>query len=219
MERKQRRRQILEAARSVFAARGFHQSSVADIIEEAGIARGTFYLYFESKRAIFGELVDQFLVAMKNNVRRVEIGAHLPPPYEQLRANFSRAVALFLEDRDMSVILLNHAQGLDEDSDRKLQEFYDAMALALQRAVEGGQALGLVSIEDTEIAARVMLGGIKEVIHYLVVQDAEPREREQLVDDLVQLIFCGVIDGGLKQLREPVSRVPDSIAHLERGGT
>ncbi len=44
MVREQRREQVLDAAKAVFAKKGFHRSSIADIIQRAGIARGTFYL-------------------------------------------------------------------------------------------------------------------------------------------------------------------------------
>jgi len=43
-----RRNQILEAAASVFAAKGFHPTTIKDIAKEAGIADGTIYNYFES---------------------------------------------------------------------------------------------------------------------------------------------------------------------------
>ena len=48
-----RRAHLLLAARSVFASLGYHRSNVSAIIAEAGVARGTFYNYFESKRACF----------------------------------------------------------------------------------------------------------------------------------------------------------------------
>jgi len=51
-----RREEILEAARRVFAARGFRGTTIADVAEEAGTALGTIYLYFPSKEAVFGAL-------------------------------------------------------------------------------------------------------------------------------------------------------------------
>ena len=57
--RESRRAHILHTALEVFATNGYHQTRVSDIIEAAGIARGTFYLYFESKSAIFLELLEQ----------------------------------------------------------------------------------------------------------------------------------------------------------------
>ncbi len=51
------RRRLLEAAESVFADLGYHDASIVKITEAAGVAQGTFYLYFESKKEIFDELV------------------------------------------------------------------------------------------------------------------------------------------------------------------
>ncbi len=204
MRRGHRRQAVLDAARVVFAERGYHAASVANIIEEARIARGTFYLYFESKRAVFSELVDQFLAALRNSVKGLKIGREENPPHEQLRANFSRVLALLGEEPEMAVILLDHAHGLDEESDRKLLEFYDQMAHGLERALEAGRALGLVSIEDTEIAARAVLGGLKEVVRFLTIHGGEPRDHERLVDDLLRVTLRGVLDGPMKQLLEPV---------------
>jgi AcrR family transcriptional regulator len=51
------RRRLLDAAERVFGELGYHEASVVKVADEAGVAAGTFYLYFDSKRAIFDELV------------------------------------------------------------------------------------------------------------------------------------------------------------------
>ncbi|MGO2745053.1 TetR/AcrR family transcriptional regulator [Microbacterium sp.] len=51
------RRKLLEAAESVFAELGYHEASIVKITEGAGVALGTFYLYFDSKQTIFEALV------------------------------------------------------------------------------------------------------------------------------------------------------------------
>ncbi|HEY3609897.1 MAG TPA: TetR/AcrR family transcriptional regulator [Pseudonocardiaceae bacterium] len=51
------RLRILDAAEKVFAELGFHAASIVKITEAAGVAQGTFYLYFESKQAIFEEVL------------------------------------------------------------------------------------------------------------------------------------------------------------------
>jgi len=56
----ERRRQILDAARDVFARRGYHAATIDDIVAATGVARGTFYLYFDDKRAVFEALIDGF---------------------------------------------------------------------------------------------------------------------------------------------------------------
>src|SRR5262245_45948610 len=55
----QTRRTLLEAASRLFAARGYHNTSVPDIVREAGVGHGTFYEYFSSRRAILIDLTQQ----------------------------------------------------------------------------------------------------------------------------------------------------------------
>ncbi len=52
------RQRILDAAEGVFAELGYHDASVVRITETAGVAQGTFYIYFPGKKELFDELVD-----------------------------------------------------------------------------------------------------------------------------------------------------------------
>jgi AcrR family transcriptional regulator len=51
------RQRLLEAAEQVFADLGYHEASIVKITESAGVAQGTFYLYFQGKKEIFEELM------------------------------------------------------------------------------------------------------------------------------------------------------------------
>ena len=80
--REHRRALILRAAVETFSARGYHRTRIADIIKSAGIARGTFYLYFDSKNAIFLELLDTLLDEFLSGIEGVETGPGAPPVYD-----------------------------------------------------------------------------------------------------------------------------------------
>ena len=71
-KRKARREEILTAAQRVFSIRGYHATSIADVIEAAGISRGTFYLYFDGKDALFLDLIDLFTQHIMNVVEVVD---------------------------------------------------------------------------------------------------------------------------------------------------
>ena len=55
-----RREDILQAAREVFRQSGYEKAHMADIAQRAGVAKGTVYLYFESKRALLDALCDRY---------------------------------------------------------------------------------------------------------------------------------------------------------------
>lgn len=52
------RRRLLDAAEDVFGEMGYYEASVSEITRRAGVAQGTFYIYFHSKRETFVELVE-----------------------------------------------------------------------------------------------------------------------------------------------------------------
>ena len=62
--------EILEAARVVFAKKGFHDATVDDIAEAAGVAKGTVYLYYRSKREIYFEALKFGIASMNRDVQR-----------------------------------------------------------------------------------------------------------------------------------------------------
>lgn len=63
------RARILDAAEQVFGAKGYHQGTILDITRAAGIAQGTFYLYFPSKLDIFGQLVRARIRDLRERIR------------------------------------------------------------------------------------------------------------------------------------------------------
>src|SRR5271163_2712802 len=104
MERQARRAQVLRHAKRIFARKGYHRTNVADIIARARIARGTFYLYFENKRDLFEELLEQVLRELAHRIQRIRLGPDEPEPAEQLRDNLRRVVAFVLNERDLTSI-------------------------------------------------------------------------------------------------------------------
>lgn len=60
-EHEERRNEILDAAQALFYSQGYDQTSIQDIINAVGIAKGTFYHYFGSKNALLNELIERML--------------------------------------------------------------------------------------------------------------------------------------------------------------
>ncbi|MDI6023661.1 TetR/AcrR family transcriptional regulator [Leucobacter sp. UT-8R-CII-1-4] len=69
------RRRILEAAEDVFAEHGYHEASIVKVTERAGVALGTFYLYFDSKRSVFEALVLDLNGRVRQSMSEAMVGA------------------------------------------------------------------------------------------------------------------------------------------------
>jgi len=164
VEKQARRAQVLRHAKRIFARKGYHRTNVADIIARARIARGTFYLYFQNKKDLFEELLEQVVSELRSRIHRLRVGPDQPDPVEQLRANLRRVLNFVFAERELTDILLNHSVGFDRELDLKIRDFYEKIADAIQRSLDLGIEMGLVRECDTRITAYCILGGIKQVV-------------------------------------------------------
>lgn len=191
--RQSRRLALLAVARRVFSEKGYHNTSIDDLIAGAGVARGTFYLYFQSKRAIFDELLEGLFVTLQASVHRIDVGPDAPPPLEQMNATVDRVLATLLENREIAHILLREAVGIDDDFDRKLTDFYGRIAAMIASALETGQVMGLVRNCDNGIVARCVLGSVKEVVYRAFIdQDPAVIDLHRLGREVIAFTLKGV---------------------------
>jgi AcrR family transcriptional regulator len=191
--RAERRTAVLAAARRIFADKGYHATSIDDIIEAAGIARGTFYLYFESKRAIFDELLDELFTTLQSTVKRIEVGPGALPPVEQMDATVDRVMQTLVENREMARILLREAVGIDDEFDAKLAQFYGRIEALIVSAVQTGQQMSLVRKCDPELVAHAILGAAKELVHWAFVKrDPTELNLEHLGRELIAFTLKGL---------------------------
>jgi AcrR family transcriptional regulator len=187
-----RREQILRCARRLLAERGYHRTSVADIIERAGVSRGTFYLHFSSKRAVFEEFLEGFFARLAATVRRIDVGEGAPPAIDQMRANAMGLVTILLRERDATRVLLREA-GIDAEFDRKLDEFYGRLLARIIGGIELGQKMGLVRPCRPDVTAACILGSFKEVVYrYAVAGDKTPEASvlaEEILGYVIRALF------------------------------
>ncbi len=72
-----RRNEILDTAQNLFYSKGYEQTSVQDIIDAVGIAKGTFYHYFRSKQHMLDAMIDRILLQTIQTLERVVNDDHL----------------------------------------------------------------------------------------------------------------------------------------------
>jgi AcrR family transcriptional regulator len=188
-----RREQILFHAANLFGSRGYHAVSISDIIQAAGIARGTFYLYFDNKHAIFEELLDRLVVRIKSCIKKVDISKGAPPVEAQLVSNLTAVLDLLIKDRALLSILLEGAVGLDKGFARKLAEFYDQITDTIAGSLALGQAMGLIRSCDARIAALAAVGGLKEVLHDALRKDEDMENLETVASRVLDIYMGGVL--------------------------
>jgi AcrR family transcriptional regulator len=178
------RRRLLDAAEKVFGALGYHDASVVKLAEEAGVAAGTFYLYFDSKKAIFDELVRDLNKRVRHAMK--EASSQGATRLEQELLGFD-AYFRFTSDHPALYRIIRQAEFV---SPEMLRYHYDRLSHgyveALQSAVESGE----VGTLDAEVAAWALMGlGEMVGMRWILWGDGGPLPQRVRIE-LRRLIRC-----------------------------
>lgn len=190
--KEERKRQLLDAALTCFGTKGYHQTQVSDIIQKADVARGTFYLYFESKREIFKELMEELFQKVTTQIQSLPRDAVEKIP-SQLLGNISRVTHLLFEEPLLTRLLFNEAVGLDEEQDSQLRNFYNQILDYIHRGLKQGQEMGFVREGNVQVMALCLLGSLKEIF-YQSLLGTEKTKKEEVVQELFRTVAGAVID-------------------------
>ncbi len=187
-----RRLQILDAAKQVFADAGYHGASINAIIEGAEIARGTFYLYFESKEAVFGALLDGAMTELRSRIVRIDTGPGARSPKDQLEDSLGSLLQFFVADRPLAAVLLSSASTPDAEAAARLAAFYAEARSVIALSLETGMALGLVRRCHPERTAAALLGLVRGIVEHCVTRGAD-QPIQDVTRELIDLALVGVL--------------------------
>lgn len=188
--RSERKAQVVQAATRRIARQGYVNTSVADVIDEAGISRGTFYLYFESRDALFEEIVDRFVSELESTIEIVTLEDDAPT--EKVLANFRRAIELLADNPDLTKVLFREAVGQSEAVDVRINAFYEFMRRMVVGALRKGRLRGLIRPVDESILAPAIVGAVKEVVHTQLVLGQGTVDPERIAGAILDFAINGL---------------------------
>ncbi len=192
---------LIAAARVQFVRAGIKGARIEDITHASGLSKGAFYLHFDSKEALFAELVEGFRQKMEALVTERERAVHAalgtnPPTARllQLEAKYDRAVLeLIWSERDVFAVLSRGAQGtpfegllweLAEREVKRVVESFESMkSLGACRGDVPGEVFGslvvgtylLIGQRLSRLTKKPNLDAWVEAIQQLIHQGIAPR--------------------------------------------
>jgi TetR/AcrR family fatty acid metabolism transcriptional regulator len=190
IEKNNKYHQILEAAVKVFARQGFHQSTVAQIAKEAGVADGTIYLYFKNKDDIlvqfFSFRAKQVFESFREEVDRAETSS------DKLRNLVRRHLAEFQRDRDGAVVYQVETHQNSRLAEAQIKEMSKMYRDLISEIIEQGQQEGTIRKDlYVGLVKRFIIGAVDEVINTWLHADGE-YDLVSMADPLVELFMKGI---------------------------
>ena len=152
-----KRRQIIDGARAVFLAQGFDAASMGEIARKAGVSKGTLYVYFDSKEALFQAIAHEQCHAQAEQVFALDHEDHdVERVLTRLGTNFVKF--LCRPERVAPVRTIISISERMPDVGRQFYETGPVTGISRVAAyLEAQIAAGVLEIEDTEIAAAQFL--------------------------------------------------------------
>ena len=146
------RRRLIESAEQVFAELGYHDASIVKITEAAGVAQGTFYLYFASKKEIFDELVRDLNLRVRHAMAE---GAAKGKTRVEAEVLGFQAFFRFTAEHTALYRIIRQAEFVSPES---LRYHYDKIAEGYVAALAQAMQRGEVAPADPEVLAFALMG-------------------------------------------------------------
>jgi AcrR family transcriptional regulator len=166
----ERRDQLIRCAAQLFAERGYHPTSVADIVECLGVGKGVFYWYFSSKEELLTELLKSSHLSLRRRqqaaigdepdpVRRIELGIRSTLEWFHEHRDYFAIIQFAATDETFAPVLRRNREVALGDTVRHLKE-----AIVERRIPDG----------DPEMLAHSIHGVIDQMTRRYLIEHDEP---------------------------------------------
>ncbi len=136
-----RRREIMDAALSIFATQGFHGTTMAQISESAQYPLGTIYKYFSSKKQIYHDLVMERVQQLGEILYEISITPEISPT-EKLKQFLFAQSKFYRSNNEFIRIYISERSNIDSvlmpKLNRKVSRMNEKMVSLLQKTFEKG---------------------------------------------------------------------------------
>ena len=188
----ERRAQLVQAAQEVFAQRGYHAATVDDITRAAGVAKGTFYLYFEEKREIYYEVIRGFLALIKDIGRSIGQSGRGADYFSRAEHAAHELMRVFVDNREMARLAYRESMGLDSELEKLIRGFYREIAEVEAQNIRVGIELGLFRPVDPLVVAYAHIGMVERVLLAMLEPESGLPAPEAIVKELMTMAFEGL---------------------------
>ena len=178
----EKQEKLLSAAVREFTERPYNEASINRIVREAGIPRGSFYMYFRDKEDLFHYLMEESINEMLMVFEEVlhsqggDIFAALPAMYDHLRSR--RSADRSLGGMGMMSAIVNRNDGLQKGG---LLEFLDPdHILKRMEGCVNPDLLDLREPEDLNCILRMLIALIVPIMYNGIRPETDPEDREKL---------------------------------------
>lgn len=185
---------IFDAAVAVFSEKGFARATMEEIAKRAGIAKGTLYNNYRSKKELFLSLIEEGIERLESAVGR-EVARREDIP-GKLEALIGAQLSFFEEYRDYCKLLLSEVWGLGTRWEEQVERLRSGYIRIIRDLIEKGQAEGVIRKNlEVDAAATAVFGAVAVAALNAFVFETRYRY-ESILQTLKELLLTGLRERG-----------------------
>lgn len=182
---------ILEAASTCFINKGYRDTSVADICKEAGVSKGAFYYHFESKQAVFINILNSWLGNLESLLKAsTENAQNIPDSLFKMSSILQNVLRPDNEQLSIFLELWNQASR-DEEVRKATIKPYRQYRKVLEELIEKGIKEGSLKPVDPKISAQIILSMVSGIFLQRLL-DPEGANWDLIIKDSLQILLEGM---------------------------
>lgn len=186
MEKKEK---IIRAALEIFSGKLFHQVAMAEVAAASGVGKGTLYLYFESKEALFHEVIkysyNTYYESLKSCLEAGENARDKLEKVMEMQRDFMQSqkkfVYMLAEEKLISSLIL------EEEAFQYQEKIIDLVRRVIDKGMEDGEFKRM----DSSLAAKVFMGGVAALWYGAYVYEDREDQGQNSVDEIMHIIYNG----------------------------
>ncbi|ACO03984.1 MAG TPA: TetR/AcrR family transcriptional regulator [Persephonella sp.] len=183
MSQSDTKERLINSAVKIFSEKGYFNTKVSDIVKDAGVAQGTFYLYFKSKEEIFLSIVEYIVDQINGTIEKFISSDHNA---ETKVINFGREIFTVLYSyREIAYIYLFQLFSIDE----KFKSIY----VSTNNRIRDFYMETLKGYPQKEVAADILMGFGKRLLEFNIL--IQKQDINQVIGEFekgVKIIFRGM---------------------------
>ncbi len=168
-----RKEQLIDAAVRKFHQKGFRKTRIADIVAEAGVAQGTFYLYFKSKEEIFKDICIEHMNRFIKVFEETHIlfgGSDINEIRQNIQIFLKKLLEIYKQNVHVTELLFREGVGHDGLFKEINENFFDNFVRLIRDHMKRDMPPDRFRLEDAETLSVFLLGVFERSAFYFMLK-------------------------------------------------
>ncbi|WP_067728585.1 TetR/AcrR family transcriptional regulator [Oceanobacillus damuensis] len=208
----EKKRKLIESGLKLFSAKGYHQTSIQEIASAAGVSKGSFYIYFDSKEQFIATAIQHFYMQMNDRMKQIREAT--VDPRESFERQINAMIEYIFTYKDFIMMHFRENISLGEQADKLMEH---VKISSFQSLRENVLHIYGEKINDIAVDVVIQIDGLINAYSKWIVIDEIQMEREKVGPFLVRRLD-DIVNGMLMQKESPLTFIPDKFKYILDNG-